>query len=162
MRQDPRRHAPARPPKTRAALIRRPPFEHRLGVAFAVFALILIIWTAWEGYSLPGRATSEHYNLAWVGFDVVLTCALACTAWCRLRRPRYLPLAASAAGALLLVDAWFDVVSGGSGADTVLSVLLAGCVELPLAALCLWWGVHAQDVMATPPDAARRGPENGN
>jgi len=162
MRQDPHRRAPARATKTWPALIRRPPFEHHLGAAFAVFALILTFWTAWEGYSLPGRATSEHYNLAWVGFDVVLTCALACTAWCRLRRPRYLPLAASAAAALLLVDAWFDVITAGSRADTLLSVTLAGCVELPLGALCLWWGVHAQDVMATPPDAGRREPGSGD
>ena len=60
------------------------------GPAFALFALILLPWTIYLGYSLPSRQMSPHYDAAWAGFDVMLVVALASTGYFALRRSRYL------------------------------------------------------------------------
>jgi hypothetical protein len=59
------------------------------------------------------------------------------TAYYALRRSRYLATAATATAALLIVDAWFDVMTT-PGPQLVESILLAALVELPRAAVCLW------------------------
>lgn len=113
---------------------------------FAVCSLALVPWVVVLAVTLPHRAVSHHYALAWAGYDVGLAAALATTAVTAVRRSRLLPVAASAAGALLLADAWFDVVTAAPGRAVVESVAMAVLVELPLAALCGWLAVHSQDV----------------
>lgn len=113
---------------------------------FAVCSIALVPWIVVLAVSLPHRAVSHHYDLAWVGYDVGLAAALAATAVTAVRRSRLLPVAASAAGALLLADAWFDVVTSAPGRAVLESVAMAALVELPLAALCGWLAVHSQDV----------------
>ena len=49
-------------------------------------------------------------------------------------------------GTLLVVDAWFDVMTS-HGRDQMLSALCLGAlIELPLAALCFWIARHAERV----------------
>lgn len=38
----------------------------------AVLGVGLLPWTLWLGLSLPSRKLTEHWDLAWVGFDLVL------------------------------------------------------------------------------------------
>ncbi len=85
------------------------------GPAFALFALILAPWTIYLGYSLPSRQMSPHYDVAWAGYDVLLMAALASTGYFALRRSRYLTTAATATATLLVVDAWFDVMTSPPG-----------------------------------------------
>ncbi|KQX61806.1 hypothetical protein [Angustibacter sp. Root456] len=113
---------------------------------FAVCSVALLPWVAVLAVSLPHRAVSHHYALAWAGYDVGLAAALAATAVAAVRRSRLLPVAASAAGALLLADAWFDVVTSAPGRAVLESLAMAVLVELPLAALCGWLAVHSQEV----------------
>jgi hypothetical protein len=117
-----------------------------IGRLFALFSLLLLPWTAYLARSLPAQQISTHYDAAWAGFDVLLALALAGTAYFALRRPRYLALAASATATLLIVDAWFDVLTT-PGVRRIESVLLAVLVELPLAAVCIWLSWHAQDLL---------------
>ena len=88
---------------------------------------------------------STHYDAAWAGFDVMLMLALAATAYFALRRPSYLPTAAGATATLLVVDAWFDVLTT-PGVQRIESILLAVFVELPLAAFCVWLSWHTQQL----------------
>lgn len=113
---------------------------------FAVCSIALVPWVVVLAVTLPHRAVSHHYALAWAGYDVGLAAALAATAVTAVRRSRLLPVAASAAGALLLADAWFDVVTSAPGRAVLESLAMAVLVELPLAALCGWLAVHSQDV----------------
>jgi hypothetical protein len=108
-----------------------------------VFSLILLPWTIYLAGSLPARQVSTNYGAAWAGFDVLLMLTLAGTAYFALRRSRYLALAASAAAALLVVDAWFDVLTTPAG-QRIESIALAAFVELPLAAVCIWLSWHTQ------------------
>lgn len=71
----------------------------------------MVPWTIYIAESLPSRQLSPNYDVAWGGFDVFLTIAVASTAYFALRRSRYLSTAATATAALLVVDAWFDVMT---------------------------------------------------
>ena len=81
------------------------------GPAFALFSLILLPWIAYLAYTLPSRQVFADYDIAWADFDTVLLLALTSTGYFAFRRSRYLATAAAAAAALLVVDAWFDVLT---------------------------------------------------
>jgi hypothetical protein len=115
------------------------------GPLFVLFSLILLPWTIYLAHSLPDRQVSSHYNGAWTGFDVMLLLALASTGYFALRRSRYLATAAAATAALLVVDAWFDVMTSPAR-QLPESVLLAAAVELPLAAVCAWLSYHTEQL----------------
>jgi hypothetical protein len=104
----------------------------------ALVALALVPWTLWLTFSLPSRHLSQHYDVAWIGFDIALAAAFAATAWAALRRPRWLVALAAATGTMLLCDAWFDVVTASGGGELLEAVLEAAFAELPLAAICAY------------------------
>lgn len=116
------------------------------GVLFAVSAAVLVPWTVWLAVSLPERAVQANYNLAWAGFDVVLLAGVAWTAVSALRCSRWLGPAASSTAALLLVDAWTDVVTSATADERLAAVVMAAAVELPLAVVCGWLAAHAADI----------------
>jgi hypothetical protein len=113
------------------------------GPLFALFSLIMLPWLIYLAASLPSRQQSPHYDIAWTGFDVILLAGLASTAYFALRRSRYLAISAAATGTLLLVDAWFDVMTS-PGNQLAQALVLAVAVELPLAAVCLWLSLHTE------------------
>jgi hypothetical protein len=105
---------------------------------FAGAALVLVPWIVWLLRSLPCRYLSQHWGVAWAGFDVALAVGLALTGLATYRRAAWLDRAAVATATLLAADAWFDVVTSRGVAAVALSTLEAVAVELPAAALCLW------------------------
>jgi len=127
-----------------------------------VFSLVLIPWTIYLGYTLPVREESPHYNIAWVGFDVFLLVALGATGFFAIRRSRYLAVTSAAAAALLVVDAWFDIMTSPRG-EIWQAVVLAVLVELPLAGVCAWLSYHTEHVagrrivLLVRSDSVRRG-----
>jgi hypothetical protein len=115
------------------------------GPAFILFSLILLPWTIYLGYTLPSHQESADYDIAWVGFDIMLMLVLAGTGYFALRRSRYLAPAAAAMATMLVVDAWFDVVTSPPD-QRMLSIVLAALIELPLAALCGWLSYHSEQL----------------
>src|SRR5262249_8861462 len=79
-------------------------------VLFGVVGLALMPWTVWLSSSLPPHHLTENWDLAWSGFDTVLAASFLLTAFAAWHRRTWLPAAAAATGALLLADAWFDIV----------------------------------------------------
>ena len=124
----------------------RTPIVRWAGLLFTVCALLLVPWIVVIAVTLPARQLSPNYDVAWAGFDVMLLAALTATAACAFRRSTYLALAAASAGALLVVDAWFDVLTSPSGRDRAEGLAMAVLVELPLAAVCAWLAVHTQEI----------------
>ena len=118
----------------------------------ALAALALIPWTLWLTVSLPSKHVSRHYDLAWVGFDVALLTMFALTARAAYRRSHLLVPFASATAAMLVCDAWFDIVTAGPGSERVEALVQAVLGELPLAALC---GFIAYDVERAHASVAR-------
>lgn len=103
-----------------------------LGAVVLVPTIVLLI------VALPSNHQSEHWDIAWSGFDVMLALilvAVAVTAW---RGSAWLEAAAAAAATLLFVDAWFDVLTASTRGERMLALVEAVFVELPLALLCVW------------------------
>jgi hypothetical protein len=116
------------------------PLPHWLVPLLALTAAGLLLWTLWLTYSLPSRQVTQHYDVAWVGFDIALLAAFAVTAWCAVRSSVWLVPAAAATGTMLVCDAWFDVVTSDPG-GRLEAVLQAALAELPLAVIC-WFIVY--------------------
>jgi hypothetical protein len=105
---------------------------------FGVAAAVLVPTVVLLLVALPSEHRAEHWDVAWGGFDVMLALtllAVAITAW---RGSAWFEAAAAAAATLLLVDAWFDVLTASTGSELVLALIEAVFVELPLALVCLW------------------------
>ena len=87
-------------------------------VVLLAAALTLVPWIAWLATSLPCHYQSQHWRIAWAGFDAGLALALGVTGIAALRRATWLDRAAVATATLLIADAWFDIVTS-RGAVTV-------------------------------------------
>jgi len=109
-----------------------------LPLFFLGATLVLVPWSGWLVISLPCRYLSQHWGIAWAGFDAGLAIALALTGLGVLRRAAWLDRAAVAAGTLLAADAWFDVLTSRGAAALAVAATEALAIELPLACLCLW------------------------
>jgi hypothetical protein len=118
-----------------------------VGPAFAILALGTVPWVIFLAVTLPRHATFAHYRGVWVGFDTALVIVLALTGYLAWQGRPQVALSATAAATMLLVDAWFDVMTTPRGHGWLLSVVLAALIELPLAAICLWIGLHASVVI---------------
>ncbi len=118
-----------------------------VGPAFAVLAVGTVPWVVFLAVTLPHHTTFAHYRAVWVGFDTGLIGVLATTAVLALWGRSQVALAATAAATMLFVDAWFDVLTTPAGGGLVISLLLAVCVEIPLALICVWIALHASLVI---------------
>ena len=106
-------------------------------------AAVLLPWMVILGLSLPATESAQHWSLAWIGLDLMETAGLAVTGWLVLHRDIRVRMAASAAAAFLLADAWFDITTAQPDWDVVQATVLAAFVELPLAAVCVALAVTA-------------------
>ena len=107
-------------------------------------AVALVPWTVALGWRLPARHTSEHWDAAWIGFDVALIAAIAATAYAIARQRPWVQITAATAAALLIMDAWFDNLLANGMHEHVVAALEAGAGELPLALICLWIALHSE------------------
>jgi hypothetical protein len=99
---------------------------------------VMLPWITGLAFVLPTRHEAAHYGASWIGFDLALCGMLIRTGWLAQKGREHLELSAAMTGTLLLVDAWFDVVTADSHRELAIAVLLAAFGELPLAAFCLW------------------------
>jgi hypothetical protein len=125
-----------------------------LALLFGSAAIVLIPWIVFLVRLLPASHRSAHWDVAWAGFDALLAGVLAAAAWAAYRRSPWLEGAATAAAALLVVDAWFDVLTSSTGGEVVTAVVEAVLVELPLALLCLIVARRVERVLERPPFTA--------
>jgi hypothetical protein len=115
---------------------------------FGFAAIALVPWTILLARMLPSAHRAAHWNIAWVGFDAALAGVLLGVAVAARRRSPWLEGAATAAAALLFVDAWFDVLTASSTQELVVAAVEAVLVEVPLAILCLVIARRAASVLA--------------
>jgi hypothetical protein len=100
-------------------------------------SVLLALWTAYLAWRLPPLYHANHWDLAWVGFDVAQILMLIGTAWAAWRRRLIIILFAICAAMLFVTDAWFDIVTA-TGADFTRSVMSAVLVALPSAAVLFY------------------------
>jgi len=123
-------------------------------VVFGAIGVALLPWTLWLSVSLSPHHETDHWDIAWSGFDTGLALAFVLTALAAWRRSPWVTAGAAATGTMLLVDAWFDLVLE-SHSELVWAVLFAVCAELPLAVLCFWIAYRTERFLAQIVDAAR-------
>lgn len=73
----------------------------------------------------------------------MLLAVLASTGYFALRRSAYLAITAAATATMLVVDAWFDIMTSPRH-QLYEAITLAVLIELPLAAVCAWLSYHTQ------------------
>ncbi|MCX4551236.1 hypothetical protein OG709_10550 [Streptomyces sp. NBC_01267] len=108
----------------------------RLSTVLTGCGAALVPWMFVLARTLPATTEVSNWSTAWVGLDALLAAGLAGTGLLHRRNDPRAPAAAAATGALLLVDAWFDVLTSAPGPELATAVTLALCAELPLAAVC--------------------------
>lgn len=132
-----RRRSPAtraRRPRPRLAGYRSPGW---IVLLFGSAAVVLLPWILLRIRALPPEHRATHWNVAWAGLDIALAALLLAVAVAALRRSLWLEGAATAAATLLLMDAWFDLLTTSTGGELLEAIVEAALVEVPLAAVCL-------------------------
>jgi hypothetical protein len=116
------RHAGAAPSASRS---------RRLALALVVAAVAVVVAWAGSASSHVPVASAFHLKLTWITLDIAEALTLLGTAATLRWRPSVVPAVASAAGALLCCDVWFNVVGAVDGART--DAVQMAFVSLPLA-----------------------------
>jgi hypothetical protein len=114
---------------------------------FSLSAIVLVPWIVFLVRSLPSTHAAAHWDIAWAGFDVGLALLLLGVAVAAWRRSSWLEGAATAAAALLVVDAWFDILTSSTSVELVTAIGEAVLVELPLAVLCFLLARDAERIL---------------
>ncbi|MGN6430390.1 MAG: hypothetical protein ACTHNB_06600 [Gaiellaceae bacterium] len=122
--------------------------RHWVFVILGGVALALLPWTVYLSATLPSEHRSAHWDIVWPGLDVAIALAIAGTVVALVRCSSYLPIFATAAGTLLLCDAWFDTLTSQSGNELALASFEAVVAEVPLAVFCFWLAVDAESLAA--------------
>jgi len=125
--------------KANTITLRIPAWASRL---YVVLGLVLVPWTVFLGSTLPKHHLSAHWDVSWTGLDIGLTLSLICTGLLAYAKSIWLIIAASTTGSLLLVDAWFDVMSEKSAFVLHQAIVLALLFEIPLAIMSYYLAFH--------------------
>jgi hypothetical protein len=112
--------------------------SRRTAILYMVAGVVLIPWTVYLAVTLPKRELDTHYRGAWVGFDLLLVTAIIMTGYYAFRLDSRVQIPAAATATLLIVDAWFDVMTAGSRQSTFEAALMALCIEIPAAFFSLF------------------------
>ena len=116
----------------------------------------LVVWTLYLTYALPARHVTDHWRIAWAGFDIGLALALATTALGVLREAQWVDATAAVAATLLVTDAWFDIVLADPGVERMEAIGLAVIGEIPLALFCVWIVMNSERAIGSLKESQRR------
>jgi hypothetical protein len=109
-----------------------------LGWLIIAGGVIMLPWIAGLSFILPTRHETAHYSASWIGFDIFLCAMLLRTGWLAQKGREHIELSAAITGTLLVVDAWFDVVTSDTPREIAIALGLACGAELPMAVFFLW------------------------
>lgn len=103
-----------------------------------VLAVGLVPWIVLLGFTLPPRYEAGQWPLLWIGYDTAEVAVLVFVAWAAWYRRQILAPALLVAAVLLLVDAWFDILTSVGRPDWWVSVATGLGAEIPLAIFFVW------------------------
>jgi len=110
-------------------------------------AVALLPWTAYLSATLPSEHLANHWDIAWAGLDALEAAALVLLFIAVVRRSSFVPMFAAVAGTALVCDAWFDVMTAGTGRSMRWAIIEALVAEIPLAALCFWLAFEVSEAI---------------
>lgn len=103
----------------------------------ALSTILLIGWIAYLIIDLPASYRAEHWDVAWVGFDIGMVICLATTSWAMWKRRQVAIPGSMISATFLVIDSWFDVVTSQGGEDLKFAIASALIIELPSAFVLL-------------------------
>ena len=103
-----------------------------VGGALVLIPWIVLMFTVPQAVNVP-----RHWQLVWGGFDCFLVLGFAVTAFRLITRSPRGAVTAAMTGTMLLIDAWFDVLTTHRGGQIV-SILMAVFAEIPCALICFY------------------------
>lgn len=103
-----------------------------LGGAVVLIPWIVLMFTVPQVVNVP-----KHWELVWGGFDCFLVLGFAMTAFRLITRSPRGAVTAAMTGTMLLIDAWFDVLTTHRG-GLLVSILMAVFAEIPCALICFY------------------------
>jgi hypothetical protein len=124
------------------------PLPRWLGPLAVCCAIGIVPWMVYLAMTLPARQRAVHYDVAWLGYDAAMCAVLATLAYCALRRKPATGAVAALASTMMVIDAWFDIVTTDKGPQLTLAIVSAVFAEIPLAIVCAWVAVNAERVQA--------------
>jgi|SRR5579884_3256896 len=101
------------------------------GVVLIGVAALLCVWAVQVGLITQARVQVRHWDASWVGLDLAEAASLVMLGILLLRRSRAVSIVAAIGATLLVVDAWFDVLTSQPGHAHVIALAMALLVELP-------------------------------
>lgn len=106
-------------------------------VFFVGGAVVLIPWIVLM-FTVPQIAdVPRRWEVVWGGFDCFLVLGFAVTAFRLITRSPRGAVTAAMTGTMLLIDAWFDVLTTHRGGQ-IISILMAVFAEIPCALICFY------------------------
>jgi len=135
------------PPRASHVLERLAHARLWLLLVLGAVTIALFPWTAYLSATLPSKHVTNHWQVAWTGFDLFEAAALIATFVAMLKRSPLVTILASIAGTVLLCDAWFDLATARPGREFYWSLAFALVAELPLAFLCFWIAIEVGRVV---------------
>ena len=117
-------------------------------VLYGLVGLGLLPWALWLSQSLKPHHRDANWDLAWSGFATGLAVLFMLTAFAAYRRSPWVGALAAATGALLVTDAWFDILLESHADDRRNAIMLAVLAELPAAAICFWIAQRTERFLA--------------
>jgi hypothetical protein len=107
--------------------------RQRWAVALPIAAsLAMVPWILVLAATLPDRYVTNHWNVTWVGFDILELVSFAVTSWTAWRRLPAARAATAVSVTLLACDAWFNTTTIATTADLITSAVTAAA-GLPYA-----------------------------
>jgi len=119
--------------KKKEALVSNLVFE-LLGVA----AVAIVPWMAWLAHLFSAEHLDVRFGWMWGVLDMAEFFTLVLTTYYGFKRSGWVVVTAAMLGLLFLVDAWFDVLTSKTSAESETAIMFALFMELPLALLSFW------------------------
>lgn len=123
------------------------PNLHRVPRWITWFALCVALgflgWIIYLATDITSIVTTQHYDVAWLGFDILewsMVVGAAVAAW---RHHWSTTLFTAICAVMFAVDGWFDVWTSPGG-GVLGAALLAVCLELPLVAIFTFATIHGE------------------
>jgi hypothetical protein len=110
-------------------------FPNWYSILYGAACGFLIPWTILLSIILPPHYVSQHWDIAWVGFDSFECLLFAVTSFLAFKHSTWTALTSTMLGTTLLIDAWFDITTARPIRDIRTATFEAFVLEIPLAIL---------------------------
>lgn len=100
-------------------------------------------WIIYLSTGITSIVTTRHYNIAWLGFDVLEWSMVAVVAVAAWKHHRSTTIFTGICAVMFAVDGWFDVWTSPRG-SVMSAALFAVCLELPLVATFTFATIHGE------------------